>query len=63
MLSQICEQSIDDYQRNVIPGSRKDTLSSVIQPRDENGVGLSHEELVGAAFVVMFGGSYLSRTG
>ena len=55
---QICEQSIIDYKKNVKPGSRKDTLSSLIQAKDKDGHGLSDEELVGASFVVMFGGRH-----
>ena len=48
--------SIRDYKENVKPGSRKDSLGHLITAKDEDGIGLSHEELVSAAFVFMVAG-------
>lgn len=48
--------SIKEYQRNVVPGSRKDALAQMIAARDENDVGLSHDHLVSTAFVFMVAG-------
>ena len=39
------------------PGSRKDSLSTLIASRDEDGSGLSHEELVGMASILLVAGS------
>jgi cytochrome P450 len=38
-------------------GSRKDSLSVFIASRDEDGSVLSHDELVGLASVLIFGGN------
>jgi len=48
--------SIQEYKANVKPGSRKDSLGQLIAARDENGIGLSHEEVVSAAFIFMVAG-------
>lgn len=48
--------SILEYKKNAKSGSRKDSLGRLIDAKDENGVGLSHEELVSAAFVFMVAG-------
>ena len=38
------------------PGSRKDSLSTLIESREEDGSGLSHEELVGMASIFLVAG-------
>jgi hypothetical protein len=48
--------SILEYKENVKPGSRKDSLGTLIAARDEDGVGLSHMELVSAGLVFMIAG-------
>lgn len=53
----ISDDSIREYKKNVKPGLKKDALSSLIEAKDEHGLGFSHEELVSASFILMFGGS------
>jgi len=48
--------SVNEYKRHVKPGSRKDSLSQLIAARDENGVPLSHEELIAAGLIFMIVG-------
>jgi len=52
----ICDISIREYKAAVGPGSRKDSLSMLISSRDEDGSALSHEELVGAASILLVAG-------
>jgi len=44
------------YKSNVKPGSRKDSLSTLIAAREDDGTGLSHDELVGMANVFLVAG-------
>jgi cytochrome P450 len=48
--------SIHQYKSNVKPGSRKDSLGQLISARDEDGIGLTHEEVLSAAFIFMVAG-------
>jgi cytochrome P450 len=48
--------SIQEYKDKVKPGSRKDSLGQLIAAKDENGIGLSHEELIGFSFILMVAG-------
>ena len=48
--------SIHQYKGNVKPGSRKDSLGQLIAARDEDGIGLTHEEVLSAAFIFMVAG-------
>lgn len=48
--------SVLEYKKKAKPGSRKDSLGALIAARDEDGVGLSHLELVGAALIFMIAG-------
>jgi len=48
--------SIQEYKANVKPGSRKDSLGQLIAARDEYGIGLTHEEVLSAAFIFMVAG-------
>jgi len=48
--------SVLEYKKNAKPGSRKDSLGALISARDEDGVGLSHLELIGAALIFMVAG-------
>jgi cytochrome P450 len=62
--TKICDVSIREYKANVKPGSRKDSLSTLIASRDDDGTGLSHEELVGTASIFIFAGNstnYLTK--
>lgn len=58
--AKICDISIREYKANVKPGSRKDSLSTLIASRAEDGTGLSHEELVGAAIIFIFAGNRIN---
>lgn len=51
--------SIKEYQANVKPGSRKDALSSVLAAQSNDGSGLSFEEVVGNAFLMIIAGKPL----
>lgn len=53
--------SIRHYKETVKSGSRKDSLGLLMAATDENGVGLSHEELVSSAFVFMVAGIAMSK--
>ena len=56
LVQQISERSINAYKENVKLGSRKDSLGALIAARDEDGVGLSHQDLVGAGCVLLVAG-------
>ena len=58
LISQICDISIREYKANVKPGSRKDSLSTLIAAREDDGTGLSHDELVGMANVFLVAGQF-----
>jgi len=51
--------SIKEYQANVRPGSRKDALSIVLAAQTNDGSGLSFEEVVGSALVLIVAGKPL----
>jgi len=53
---QICDKSIREYKAAVKPGSRRDSLSTLISSRDEDGSSLSHRELVGVASILLVAG-------
>ena len=53
----LADMSIQEYKNNVKPCSRKDSLGQLIAARDENGVGLSHMEVVSQSFVFMVAGN------
>lgn len=53
---QICDKSIREYKAAVKPGSRRDSLSTLISSRDEDGSSLSHQELVGMASILLVAG-------
>jgi hypothetical protein len=54
--TKVCNKSIQEYKANVKPGSRKDSLCTLIASRDDDGSGLSHEELAGNASIFIFAG-------
>ena len=56
-LTQKSDASIKEYMKNVKLGVRKDALSSLIEGQDEDGTGLSHEDLVAAGLVLIVGGT------
>ena len=56
-ITQICDLSIREYKANVKPGARKDSLSTIIASRHEDGTGMTHEDLVSLAFILIVGGS------
>src|SRR5277367_73572 len=45
--------SVQEYKNHIRPGSRKDSLGQLIAARDENGLPLSHEELIAAGLIFM----------
>jgi cytochrome P450 len=55
---QICDKSIREYKAAVKPGSRRDSLSTLISSRDEDGSSLSHQELVGVASILLVAGNF-----
>jgi len=60
LIGQICDISIREYKANVKPGSRKDSLSTLIAAREDDGTGLSHDELVGMASIFLVAGQFPS---